>query len=219
MSRVTVIATGGTIATTADADGVRRPTQDGAQLTEGLDVDVVEVMCKDSSELAPADWDLIAAAVRAAADGGVRGVVVTHGTDTLEETAMLCDVMHDAEAPIVFTGAIRAASAPGADGPANLMDAVSVARSEEAVGMGVLVVFGGEIHHARFAQHGREVGDGLDIVLGDFRRAVAAGPAETLRRLHGGIGFGVDTRHDEATVADRWLFSLGLILYPRLHFD
>ena len=51
---------------------------------------------------------------------------------------MLCDVLHDAEAPIVFTGAIRPASAPGADGPANLVDAVSVAASEAAAGMGVL---------------------------------------------------------------------------------
>lgn len=65
---------------------------------------------------------------------------------------MLCDVIHDAEAPIVFTGAIRPASAPGADGPANLLDAVSVAASDEAAGMGVLVVFGGEIHHARCAR-------------------------------------------------------------------
>jgi L-asparaginase len=85
---------------------------------------------------------------RDAARRGI-GVVVTHGTDSLEETAMLCDVIHDAEAPIVFTGAIRPATAAGADGPANLLDAVSVARSEEAAGMGVLVVFGGEIHHAR----------------------------------------------------------------------
>ena len=77
------------------------------------------------------------------------GVVVTHGTDTLEETAMLCDILHDAEAPIVFTGAIRPASAPGADGPANLVDAVSVAASREAAGAGVSSCFGGEIHHAR----------------------------------------------------------------------
>jgi L-asparaginase len=80
------------------------------------------------------------------------GIVVTHGTDVLEETAMLCDVLHDAEAPIVFTGAIRPASAAGADGPANLVDAVSVAAAENAAGLGVLVVFGGEIHHARCAR-------------------------------------------------------------------
>src|SRR3954453_12326688 len=104
-----------------------------------------------SAHLVPEDQLRICRTARDAARRGI-GVVVTHGTDTLEETAMLCDVMHDAEAPIVFTGAIRAASAPGADGPANLMDAVSVARSEEAVGMGVLVVFGGEIHHARCAR-------------------------------------------------------------------
>jgi L-asparaginase len=85
---------------------------------------------------------------RDAARRGI-GVVVTHGTDTLEETAMLCDILHDAEAPIVFTGAIRPASAPGADGPANLGDAVMVAASDGAEGMGVLVCFGGEIHHAR----------------------------------------------------------------------
>ena len=88
---------------------------------------------------------------RDAARRGI-GVVVTHGTDTLEETAMLCDVVHDAEAPIVFTGAIRPASAPGADGPANAVDAVSVAASDAAAGMGVLVCFGGEIHHARCAR-------------------------------------------------------------------
>lgn len=65
---------------------------------------------------------------------------------------MLADVIHGGEAPIVFTGAIRPASAPGADGPANLVDAVAVAASEEAAGLGVLVVFGGEIHHARCAR-------------------------------------------------------------------
>jgi L-asparaginase len=104
-----------------------------------------------SAHLALSDQLRICRAARDTARSGT-GVVVTHGTDTLEETAILCDLMHDSEAPIVFTGAIRAASAPGADGPANLMDAVSVARSEEAAGMGVLVVFGGEIHHARCAR-------------------------------------------------------------------
>src|SRR4051794_4842811 len=112
------------------------------------DLEARTVVNLPSAHLTLADQLQICRQARDAARRGL-GVVVTHGTDTLEETARLCDVLHDAEAPIVFTGAIRTATAPGADGPANLVDAVSVAASEEAAGSGVLVVFGGEIHHAR----------------------------------------------------------------------
>ena len=155
-TRVRVLAAGGTIAMSGENGAL--PALDADELLaavpglsgqHGLDGETVANL--PSAHLSLDDQLRICRAARDAARRGI-GVVVTHGTDTLEETAMLCDVIHDAQAPIVFTGAIRAASAPGADGPANLLDAVSVARSEEAAGMGVLVVFGGEIHHARCAR-------------------------------------------------------------------
>jgi L-asparaginase len=74
------------------------------------------------------------------------GVVVTTGTDTLEELAALCSLIYGGDAPIVFTGANRPASAAGADGPANLLDAVALAAWAQAAELGVVVVFGGEIH-------------------------------------------------------------------------
>jgi L-asparaginase len=82
-----------------------------------------------------------------AAKGG-EGVVVSTGTDTLEEVAVLCALIHGGEAPVAITGANRPASGPGADGPANLVDAVAAAGSSAADGLGVVVVFGGEIHDA-----------------------------------------------------------------------
>jgi L-asparaginase len=76
------------------------------------------------------------------------GVVITTGTDTLEELAVLCAFLQAGDAPVVLTGATRPATRAGADGPANLVDAVAVAGSEPAAGLGTVVVFGGEIHAA-----------------------------------------------------------------------
>jgi L-asparaginase len=83
----------------------------------------------------------------AAGEGG-EGVVITTGTDTLEELAMLCALLYGGSAPIVLTGANRPGSSPGADGPANLLDAVAAAASPASADLGVVVVFGGEIHAA-----------------------------------------------------------------------
>jgi L-asparaginase len=94
--------------------------------------------------------ELVRQAVKAAGRG--EGVVITTGTDTLEELAMLCALLHDGEAPIVFTGANRPASAPGADGPANLLDAVALAAAPAAAGLGTVVVFGGEVLAATTAR-------------------------------------------------------------------
>ena len=119
--QVRILAAGGTISMTGDAGATPELDAEGllASIPSLADHDGLEaqtVANLPSAHLSLDDQLQICRRARDAARRGM-GVVVTHGTDTLEETAMLCDVVHDAEAPIVFTGAIRPASAPGADGP------------------------------------------------------------------------------------------------------
>ena len=88
------------------------------------------------------------------ADASITGVVVTHGTDTLEEVAFALDVLWDRDIPIVITGAMRNPSTVAPDGMANLAAAIATAASDVAIGLGVLVVFNDEIHAARFVRKG-----------------------------------------------------------------
>jgi len=149
---VTVLSGGGTIAM---AGPRARPALDARALVDAVPAlagvaglrtrSVVEL---PGAHLAGADALALARAALEQTAAG-RGVVITHGTDTLEETAVLCDVLHGGREPIVLTGAIRPASAPGADGPANLLDAVAAAGAQDSAGLGAIVCFAGELHAAR----------------------------------------------------------------------
>lgn len=154
---VCLLAAGGTIAMAADPAGAR-PAHDAASLVEAMpelaatpDLTYRTITRVPGAHVTPADALAVARAARDEASAG-RGVVVTHGTDTLEETAILCEVLGlhaPAAPPVVLTGAIRPAGGAGADGPANLLDAAAAAAHPATAGCGAIVAFGGELHAAR----------------------------------------------------------------------
>ncbi|MGW2690138.1 asparaginase [Streptomyces sp. NPDC001414] len=155
--KVLVLTLGGTIAMTraASAPGVT-PTLTGSDLVGAVPglrsaakVRVEDFRQMPGASLATGDIvDLVERLGRAEREG-FDGVVVTQGTDTLEETSYLTDLYYSGAMPVVFTGAMRNAASAGADGPANLLAAVQTAGSADARGAGVLVVLGDEIHAAR----------------------------------------------------------------------
>jgi L-asparaginase len=152
--RVVVWGLGGTIAMAGtEAGGV--PDLSPQQLlaaVPGLAGTGIAVQATDLRRL-PGAWlrfeDLyeLAAAIEGLPDAD--GVVVTQGTDTIEESAYLLDLLHRRPAPVVVTGAMRNPRLAGPDGPANLLAAVQVAASDQARDQGALVVFNDEIHAAR----------------------------------------------------------------------
>jgi L-asparaginase len=159
---VTLLSMGGTIAMahSEDTAGGVVPALGGEQLVaavSGLRDTGVELVVHDFRQLPGASLQVgdvldLAAAIDEAVAHGAAGVVVTQGTDTIEETAFLLDLVHRADAPVVVTGAMRNPMMAGADGPANLLAAVRVAASPVARGLGCLVVMSDEIHAARFVR-------------------------------------------------------------------
>jgi len=157
--RITLISCGGTIASTAQPGGGAKPTLDVGEVAREVPgvAEAAELTSKAARLVASPHMTLgdlveIAASVREAAAAGADGVVITQGTDTIEEIAFGLDLLCPGDAPVVVTGAMRNASMPGADGPANLLAAVRVAACTRARGLGVLVVLNDEIHAARFVR-------------------------------------------------------------------
>ena len=158
LPRVDYLATGGTIATVQDvsassgdptlsADTLARSV---AGIDEVANLRTAQVMQRPSPSISFGDLLRLRDEIALRIADGSAGVVITQGTDTIEETAFALDLLGAGSAPIVVTGAMRSPSMPGADGPANLLAAVQVASSTVARGLGVLVVFNDEIHAARF---------------------------------------------------------------------
>jgi L-asparaginase type II len=151
--KVIVLTTGGTIASRVGAS-----MQDGnalvaavPELKDHASIVVEEVSRVGSSQITPAHWLTMAGRVnqRFREDAALRGIVITHGTDTLEDTAYFLNLTVRDRRPVVVTGSMRSANEISADGPANLLNAVRVAVAPDAAGNGVLVALNEHIAAAR----------------------------------------------------------------------
>ncbi|GMN02581.1 asparaginase [Erythrobacter sp. MTPC3] len=178
---ILVLATGGTIAGAADSATRHdyRPGQIGieellAQVrTLGLDAKFTgkQIANIGSEDITPAIWrDLHSAADDGIADSAFDGIIITHGTDTVEETAFLLDLTLPTTKPVVLVGAMRPATAVGYDGLRNFANAVQVAADREAAGRGALVVMGDRVFAARDIRKNRT--RGTDAFAGFPRDAV-----------------------------------------------
>ncbi|MCM3763023.1 asparaginase [Alkalihalobacillus oceani] len=155
MKKILVLHTGGTIAMKEEEQGTIpaaiHPLYSTIEsLASIASVTVDDFLNLPSPHMTPALMVDLAKRLRERSErDGLDGIVVTHGTDTLEETAYMLDLLVNWQLPVVITGAMRSSNELGADGPHNLITAVRVATCDEARGKGVLVVMNDEIHSAK----------------------------------------------------------------------
>jgi L-asparaginase len=151
---VAVISTGGTIASTEDSGGDASPELTGEDLVAAVPDLETDLVTEDFANVPSPHFtvgqmhDLAGVVAGYDRDDDVEGIVVTQGTDILEESAYFVDLCYGGETPVVFTGAMRNPSLASPDGPANLLTAVRTAESEGARGRGALVAFNDRIHAA-----------------------------------------------------------------------
>ena len=142
--RILVLHTGGTISMQADGSGAVNSSQDNpmnhvAVPLSGIEVAVLDFFNIPSPHITPQHMLELYKKIKSDADH-YDGVVITHGTDTLEETAYFLDTMDLPDIPVVLTGAMRSSNELGSDGVYNYLTALRVASDEKARGKGVLVV-------------------------------------------------------------------------------
>ncbi len=157
MPKICLITTGGTIASKLDPEtGHVTASVTGSELKatlhdplEGIDISIDEFCNVGSYAIDLPLAFALSQRISQRLGEGFDGVVVTHGTDTMEETAFMADLIVDSDKPIVFTGAQRQADEPNPDGPRNLTDSIRLAASDTARGVGAVICFEQEFHAAR----------------------------------------------------------------------
>lgn len=152
--KILVLHTGGTISMQADASGAVVTSQDNpmnhvTNPLEGIEVHALDFLNLPSPHIKPKHMLALYHKIKEEADN-YDGVVITHGTDTLEETAYFLDTMEIPHMPIVLTGAMRSSNELGSDGVYNYLSALRVASDDKAAEKGVLVVMNDEIHAAKY---------------------------------------------------------------------
>lgn len=154
---IVVVSTGGTIASIATEGGDATPSLSGTDLVDAVpDLESIARIEVDEFSNVPSQflslrkvYDLVERLREYDGDRSVDGIVVTQGTNTLEESSFFADLCYDGDTPIVFTGAMRNPSMPSPDGPMNLLASVRVAADERTAEMGVVAVLNERIHAAR----------------------------------------------------------------------
>ncbi|MCD8027291.1 MAG: asparaginase [Erysipelotrichaceae bacterium] len=163
MKTIAIVATGGTIAGVGQAGKtiayhagefkIDQIIESIPMINELANIEEYQVLNVDSNEMNPSRWIALSKTINELlAQDTIDGVVVTHGTDTLDETAYYLTLTINSQKPVIITGAMRPASATSADGPFNLYESVALAIHDEAYGQGVMGVFSSTIYSGRDIQ-------------------------------------------------------------------